>query len=130
MEDVTYTPIGVIRTPFPDSRGIPKRPEAQKIAGTAGVFPRFAEGLADIEDFSHVVLLFHMHLSGGPLLKVVPQNEIKERGVLSTRSPRRPNPIGMTVVRLDRMDCNIVHFTGADMVDGTPLLDMKPYIPE
>ena len=130
MEDVTYTPIGVIRTPFPGSKGMPKGPDARDIAGTAEVFPRFAEGLADLEGLSHVVLIFHMHLSEGPLMKVVPWNEKSQRGVFSTRSPRRPNPIGMTVVRLGRIEGGRLHFTGADMADGTPLLDIKPCLPE
>jgi tRNA-Thr(GGU) m(6)t(6)A37 methyltransferase TsaA len=130
MDEVSYTPIGVIRTPFPGSKGMPKGPEAKKSAGTVELLPGFAEGLADLEGFSHVMLVFHMHHSEGPLMKVVPWNEKRHRGVFSTRSPRRPNPIGVTVVRLVRLEGNRLRFTGADMVDGTPLLDIKPYLPE
>jgi len=130
MEHVEYTPIGVLRTPFAGTRGLPKGPQARNIPGTAEVFPRFAEGLGDLEGFSHVILIFHMHLSEGPLLRVRPWRQRRERGVFSTRSPRRPNPIGITVVRLERVEGNRLHFTGADMADGTPLLDIKPHIPE
>jgi tRNA-Thr(GGU) m(6)t(6)A37 methyltransferase TsaA len=130
MEAVSYTPIGVIRTPFGDSRGIPKGPAARRAPGRAEVEPRYAAALSGLEAFPRIVLVFHMHLSEGPLLRVVPFGESEERGLFSTRSPRRPNPIGITVVELDRVEGNVVHFTGADMVDGTPLLDIKPHIPE
>ncbi len=130
MGAITYTPIGVLRTPYACSKGTPKGPEAENIPGRAELLPRYADGLAGLGTFTHVVLLFHMHLSEGPVLKVVPRGEPGERGVFSTRSPRRPNPIGMTVVRLDRIDGNVVHFSGADMVDGTPLLDIKPHTPD
>jgi tRNA-Thr(GGU) m(6)t(6)A37 methyltransferase TsaA len=130
MEDVTYAPIGVLRTPFKSSRGIPKGPEGRNAPGRAELDPRYAAALSGLDRFERLVLIFHMHLSEGPLLKVVPWTETAERGVFSTRSPRRPNPIGMTVVSLVRIEGNVVHFTGADMVDGTPLLDIKPHIAE
>jgi tRNA-Thr(GGU) m(6)t(6)A37 methyltransferase TsaA len=130
MEAVTYTPIGVLRTPFPDSKGIPKGTQGHDAPGMAELDHRYAGALAGLENFECAVLIFHMHLSEGPLLRVVPWNETAERGVFSTRSPRRPNPIGMTLVSLVRIECNVVYFTGADMVDGTPLLDIKPHIPE
>jgi tRNA-Thr(GGU) m(6)t(6)A37 methyltransferase TsaA len=130
MEDVRYTPIGIIRTPFPDSRGIPKGPGGRKAPGRAELDPRYAGALSGLENYERAVLIFHMHLSEGPLIRVVPRGEPEERGVFSTRSPRRPNPIGMTVVSLVRIEGNVVHFTGADMVDGTPLLDIKPHIAE
>ena len=130
MDDVSYTPIGVIRTSFPGSRGMPKVPEAKRSAKTVEIFPGFLAGLADLEGFSHIILVFHMHLSEGPLMTVVPWKERNQRGVFSTRSPRRPNPIGITVVQLVRIEGDRLHFTGADMADGTPLLDIKPYLPE
>lgn len=130
MEDVTYTPIGVIRTPFADSRGIPKGPAGRQAPGRAELDPRLAPALSGLEAFPRIVLVFHMHLSEGPLARVVPRGEAAERGVFSTRSPRRPNPIGLSVVALDRIEGSVVHFTGADMVDGTPLLDIKPHMPE
>jgi tRNA-Thr(GGU) m(6)t(6)A37 methyltransferase TsaA len=130
MEDVEYSPIGVIRTPFSDSRGMPKGAGARDARGTVEVFERYAGGLADLEGFSHVVLVWHMHLSDGPLLMVRPWNERRHRGVFSTRSPRRPNPIGITLVRLVRVEGRILHVRGVDMAEGTPLLDIKPYLPE
>jgi tRNA-Thr(GGU) m(6)t(6)A37 methyltransferase TsaA len=130
MDDVVYRPIGVIHTPFPGSKDVPRGADARDAPGTIEVFPRYAAGLDDLGGFSHVIIVFHMHLSEGPLLKVRPRNQRSDRGVFSTRSPRRPNPVGITVVRLKRIEGNILHVEGVDMADHTPLIDIKPYIPE
>jgi tRNA-Thr(GGU) m(6)t(6)A37 methyltransferase TsaA len=128
MEDVSYTPIGVIHTPFPDSKGMPRGPDAGNQRGTVEVFPAYYRGLLGLEGFSRILLVFHMHRSEGPMLEVLPLNEERPRGVFSTRSPRRPNPIGITAVKLERIDGNVLHVSGVDMVDGTPLLDIKPFL--
>ena len=131
MNEVKYKPIGVVHSPFKESKGTPIQPPGGKgIDGTVEVFPEYAEGLKDVEGFSHIILIYHFHLSKGLSLKVKPYMENKLRGVFATRAPSRPNPIGISVVRLRRVEKNILHVRDVDFVDGTPLLDIKPYVPE
>jgi len=131
IETITYRPIGVIHTPFKEPKGTPIQPTAApEVEGTVEVFTEFAEGLRDLGDFSHIVLVYHFHLSKKASLMVKPYMEETERGVFATRAPARPNPIGISVVRLVRLEGNILRIKGVDMVDGTPLLDIKPYVPE
>jgi tRNA-Thr(GGU) m(6)t(6)A37 methyltransferase TsaA len=94
------------------------------------VLPEYDEGLADIEGFSHIILIYHFHLTKGPMLTVRPFMDDSAHGVFATRAPSRPNPIGISVVRLVRRDNNILRIQDVDIVDGTPLLDVKPYVPE
>lgn len=123
--------IGIIHTPFRDRKGMPIQPKAGKgIRGTIEIFEEYVDGLDDLEGFSHIILLFHLHKSGEYKMKVVPYLDTQERGLFATRAPRRPNPIGMSVVRLDRVDGNTMHIQDLDILDGTPLLDIKPYVPE
>jgi len=130
MAEIHYRPIGIVHSPLrPEEHTPPRRVQAHDIEGTVEVLPEYAEGLRDIEGFSHVVLLCHLHLSNGYSLSVRPPAEDGTHGVFATRSPRRPNPISLTVVRLGRIEDNTLHVTGIDLVDGTPLLDIKPYIP-
>lgn len=128
---VVFEPIGVIHTPFEGPVGIPiqgaLRPD---IVGSVEVFPEYREGLKDVEGFSHLILLYHFHLVENCSLVSRPFLDDTPRGVFAIRGPRRPNPIGMTVVRLLRREGNILHVGGMDMVDGTPLLDIKPYFPD
>lgn len=98
--------------------------------GSVEVFPEYVEGLKDLEGFSHIILLYHFHLSGKPTLMVTPYMDSTPRGVFATRSPRRPNAIGISVVRLIRIEKNILHIQDIDIVDGTPLLDIKPHVPD
>jgi tRNA-Thr(GGU) m(6)t(6)A37 methyltransferase TsaA len=100
------------------------------VRGTVEVFPEFADGLADLDGFSHVVLLFHLHRSRGYELRVVPYLDTVERGLFATRAPRRPNPIGLSVVRLVGIEGNLVTVEDLDILDGSPLLDIKPWVPE
>ncbi|MFH1687651.1 MAG: tRNA (N6-threonylcarbamoyladenosine(37)-N6)-methyltransferase TrmO [bacterium] len=131
METITLTPIGVIHTPFKQPKGTPIQPRrAGGAEGTIEILPEFVEGLADLDGFSHIVLLYHFHLSTGYRLKVVPFLDDCERGLFATRAPRRPNPIGLSVVRLDHIEGNVLFIRDVDMVDGTPLLDIKPYVPD
>ena len=130
MAEVVYRPIGVIRTPFRSLEQMPIQPRwAEGIRGTVEVLPEYGEGLAYLEGFSHVILLYHLHLSKPASLRVVPFLDTKERGVFATRAPARPNPIGLSVVRLLGVSDRALDVEGVDILDCTPLLDIKPYVP-
>lgn len=129
MQTINLTPIGTIHTPFKTPTGIPKSPRmGRDIQGTIELLPELADGLRDMEDFSHITLVFYLHLSSGYELQLKPNGHPIIRGLFTTRSPRRPNPIGISTVRLDRIEGNILHIRDVDMVDGTPLLDIKPCV--
>jgi len=131
MSEVSFEPIGIIHTPFKTTAEAPIQPRySGGKAGTIEIYSRFEEGLADLDGFSHLILIFHLHLSEGYSLKVKPYLDNTLRGVFATRAPRRPNPLGLSVVRLDKIEKNILYVSNVDMVDGTPLLDIKPYVPE
>lgn len=131
MDTITFTPIGVIHTPFDKPKGAPIQPRRSGGAeGTIELLPEYVPGLSDLDGFSHIVLLYWLHLSSGYKLKVVPFLDDVQRGLFATRSPRRPNPIGLSVVELKRIDDNVLHIRHVDMIDGTPLLDIKPYVPD
>jgi tRNA-Thr(GGU) m(6)t(6)A37 methyltransferase TsaA len=131
MNEIRYKPIGVIHSPFKEPRGTPIQPPAGKdVDGTVEVFQDYARGLRDLEGFSHVVLLYHFHLSSEASLEVKPFLDDQTRGVFSTRAPSRPNPIGMSVVRLVGIEGTILRVRDLDIVDGTPLLDIKPSVPD
>ena len=127
----TFRPIGVIRTDFKEPSDAPRQgalaPDAK---GIVELDPRLADGLATLEGSSHVVLLFAFHRSVGYELQVTTRRSGRIRGLFATRAPRRPNPIGLTVVKLDRVEGTRLHVSGVDMVDGTPLLDIKPHAPD
>jgi tRNA-Thr(GGU) m(6)t(6)A37 methyltransferase TsaA len=128
--DIHYRSIGVIRSPFTTVEGMPIQPAgAEGVQGSVEVFAEYAEGLADLEGFSHVILLYHFHRSEGFRLRVTPFLDTASHGVFATRAPARPNPIGLSVVRLLRRDGAILHVQNLDVLDGTPLLDIKPYVP-
>jgi tRNA-Thr(GGU) m(6)t(6)A37 methyltransferase TsaA len=103
---------------------------AKGIAGTVEINPEYQEGLADLDGFSHIILLYHFHLSEGYSLLVKPFLDEHLRGVFSTRAPRRPNPLGLSVVRLVKIEGSTLHIENIDIMDGTPLLDIKPYVPD
>jgi len=131
MNEINYIQIGIIHSPFKEPEGTPIQPRAgQGIDGTVEVYKEYTEGLKDIEGFSHVILVYHFHLSKESSLKVKPFLDDQTHGVFSTRAPSRPNPIGISVVRLVRIEGNILQVKDLDIVDGTPLLDIKPYVPE
>ncbi len=131
MDEVRYKPIGVIHSQFKEPKGTPIQPAgADGIDGTVELFPEYAEGLKNLENFSHIILVYHFHLSKKSSLIVKPYMDNQLRGVFSTRAPSRPNPIGISVVRLIRIKGNTIHVRDMDIVDGTPLLDIKPYVPE
>jgi tRNA-Thr(GGU) m(6)t(6)A37 methyltransferase TsaA len=125
---ITYKPIGVIRTDHLIEEKTPVQPAyANGCKGRAEVFPEFAEGLRDLEGFSHVYLIFHFHRCGSTKLLVKPFLQDVERGVFATRAPCRPNAVGLSIVELVRREGNVLHINNMDILDGTPLLDIKPY---
>ena len=131
MNEIRYKPIGIIRSPFKEPQGTPIQPPgAQGIGGTVEVFAEYAEGLKDVEGFSHIILIYHFHLSKRSPLKVKPYMDDEEHGVFSMRGPSRPNAIGLSVVRLVGIEENLLRIQDVDIVDGTPLLDIKPYVPK
>lgn len=126
---VPYEPIGVIHSPHRDAKKTPVQPVfARGIAGTAEVFPEYEEGLRDLEGFSHIYLIYHFHRAAPARLVVKPFLDDTPRGVFATRAPTRPNPIGFSLVRLVRREGHILHLEDVDVLDGTPLLDIKPYV--
>jgi tRNA-Thr(GGU) m(6)t(6)A37 methyltransferase TsaA len=130
MNDIKFTPIGIIHTPFAEQKGTPIQPHRGRgVKGTIEVFPQYADGLADLDGFSHIYLLFHLHRSDGFNLRVIPYLDDTERGVFATRAPRRPNPIGLSIVRLVKVEGVTLYIEDLDILDGTPLLDIKPYVP-
>ena len=128
---VTYTQIGTIHSPFKAPEGTPIQPGgASGVPGTVEVFPEYVEGLKDLEGFSHIILIYHFHLIRGTSLLVRPYMDAEAHGIFATRAPKGPNPTGISVVRLERVEGNLLHIRDVDIVDGTPLLDIKPYVPE
>ncbi len=128
---IEYRPIGLIHTPFKQREGMPIQPSRGRgVRGTVEVAPEYADGLADLDGFSHVVLIYHFHQSQGFDLRVTPFLDTEKRGLFATRAPRRPNAIGLSVVRLLGIEGNRIAVQDLDILDGTPLLDIKPYVPE
>ena len=123
-------PIGRIRSPFTDKAQTPIQSARSPALGQVEVLPEFAEGLQDLEGFSHVILLYVFHESEGYALRVRPLLDDQEHGLFATRYPARPNPIGLSIVRLVSRLGNVLAIEGVDVLDGTPLLDIKPYVPD
>lgn len=128
---IEFNPIGVIHTPFTERAGMPIQPPgASGVEGTVEVAEAYRDGLQDLDGFSHIILLYHFHRSRDFKLRVVPFMDSVPRGLFATRAPKRPNPIGLSVVSLDRIDNGVLYVQNVDMLDGTPLLDIKPYVPD
>jgi len=128
---IDFTPIGIIHSPFEDPADMPIQPAgATGVKGAVEVFEQFRDGLKDLDGFSHILLLYHFHRSRGFDLHVVPFLDTEPRGLFATRAPRRPNPIGLSLVQLDKVEDGVLHVRNLDILDGTPLLDIKPYVPE
>ena len=128
---VSFSVIGQIRSPFHHPQGMPIQPSGAKdIEGTVEVDILYEAGLTDIERFSHITLIYLFHRSEGFDLQVKPFLDDAVHGVFATRAPRRPNPVGISTVALLKRDRNILLIKGVDVLDGTPLLDIKPYVPE
>ena len=123
-------PIGIIHTPFKNKVDVPVQYSRSKSKGRIEVYEEYALGLNDIDGFSHIIVIFRFHKSRGYRLKLKPRRDNRERGLFTTRAPRRPNQLGLSVLKLLHHRGNILKVEGVDMLDGTPLLDIKPYIPD
>lgn len=127
---VTFHSIGVIRSEHTSADATPIQPIfAADCIGRAEIYPEYADGLADLEGFSHLYLIYHLDRAEPAQLRVKPYLQDVEHGIFATRAPCRPNPIGLSLVRLVRREGNLLHLAGVDVLDGTPLLDLKPYAP-
>jgi tRNA (adenine37-N6)-methyltransferase len=125
-----YRPIGIIHSPFQEINGMPiQHLGAKGVKGFIEMDPAFTIALEDLDGFSHLILLYHFHLSTKHLLRVMPFLDNQYRGIFATRAPNRPNPIGISVVKLMAVEGVILRIEGVDVLDGTPLLDIKPYVP-
>lgn len=129
-DSIEYTPIGTICSPFATPEGIPIQPRRKKgPRGIVCIDEQFAPGLADLEGFSHCILIYHFHKAPASVeLTVTPFLDTEPRGLFATRAPTRPNRIGMSIVAIESIEEHEVHVTGIDVVDGTPLLDIKPFV--
>jgi tRNA-Thr(GGU) m(6)t(6)A37 methyltransferase TsaA len=131
MSEVVYKPIGVVHSPFKAPQDVPIQAAAARgVSGYVEVAREYVEGLRDVEGFSHLILVYHCHLAQDYSLLVRPFLDKRLHGVFSTRAPSRPNPIGVSVVRLTKKEKNILHIQDVDIIDGTPLLDIKPFVPK
>ncbi|MDI6854136.1 MAG: tRNA (N6-threonylcarbamoyladenosine(37)-N6)-methyltransferase TrmO [Deltaproteobacteria bacterium] len=131
MTQIILQPIGLIHSPFQEPQGTPIQPlAARDVAGVVEIFPEFVPGLRDLEGFSRLILIYHFHLAKAFTLQVKPFLDKEDRGVFATRAPARPCPIGLSVVRLDKIEGNRLLVLDVDVVNNTPLLDIKPYVPQ
>jgi tRNA-Thr(GGU) m(6)t(6)A37 methyltransferase TsaA len=130
VHTITFTPIGVVHSPFTELVGMPIQPAgATGIPGWIDIDPAYGAGLQDVNGFSHLILIYHLHRIAKGSLVVTPFLDDQPRGVFATRSPMRPNAIGLSIVRLLQVDGLRLDVEDIDVVDGTPLLDIKPYVP-
>jgi tRNA-Thr(GGU) m(6)t(6)A37 methyltransferase TsaA len=129
-EPILFRPIGVIRTPYAQTAGMPiQATAALGVRGRIELEPDLVEGLADLDGFSHLTLIYHLHLVGSARLTVTPFLDDRAHGIFATRAPTRPNAIGLSTVRLGAITGSTIEIEDVDMADGTPLLDIKPYVP-
>ncbi len=128
QEAIAYTPIGYMRSPYTESRQTPLQPiYAEAITGRVELKPEFAEGLRSIEGWSHIYLIYDLHRVATRRLLATPFLQDRPHGIFATRAPWRPNPIGLSIVRLLEVEGNLLRVAGVDLLDGTPILDIKPY---
>lgn len=128
--EILYRSIGLVHSPFKEPTGMPIQPcFSGGVEGEVELFESFAEGLADLDGFSHIHLIYHLHRASGYALTVVPYMDTQRRGLFATRAPRRPNPIGLSVVRLLGISGARLRVAELDILDGTPVLDIKPFNP-
>ena len=130
IKNILFHPIGIIHSPFTNKSEMPIQASRSQAKGVVEVYPEFVEGLQDIEGLSHLFLLYVFHESLGYSLIVKPFLDDQLHGLFATRYPYRPNPIGLSVVRPIARKGNTLEVEGMDMLDGTPLLDIKPYVPD
>jgi tRNA-Thr(GGU) m(6)t(6)A37 methyltransferase TsaA len=129
--EVIYKPIGVIHSPFHNLKEMPIQPSSESSGlGTVEIYAEFVEGLKDLSGFSHIYLLYHFHKMRQSKLLVTPFLDTESHGIFATRAPSRPNPIGISLVKIVSIKDNLIYVDHVDVLDGTPLLDIKPYVPE
>ena len=129
--NVVYKPIGIIHSPFNNLEEMPIQPASDASRpGTVEIYPEFVEGLKDLEGFSHIYLIYHLHKINKSRLVVTPFLDKEPHGIFATRAPSRPNPIGLSLVKIVSLEGNLIHVDRVDVLDGTPLIDIKPYMPE
>ncbi|MEW5767667.1 MAG: tRNA (N6-threonylcarbamoyladenosine(37)-N6)-methyltransferase TrmO [bacterium] len=129
--EIIYRPIGIIHSSFNSLEDMPIQPTSDVSgSGSVEIFPDFVDGLKDLEGFSHIYLLYHFHKVHQSNLIVTPFLDREPRGVFATRAPSRPNPVGLSLVELVRLESNLIYVDRLDVLNGTPLLDVKPYVPE
>lgn len=129
--NIIYSPIGCIHSPFTSLEGMPIQPRgAAQVEGRIEIYPPFRQGLRDLSGFSHIYVLNHLHAHSGYNLIVTPFLDTEQRGLFATRAPKRPNPIGLSVLRLQAVTEEGLVVLGVDLLDATPVLDIKPYVPE
>ncbi|AMC10405.1 tRNA-Thr(GGU) m(6)t(6)A37 methyltransferase TsaA [Lutibacter profundi] len=125
---ITLNVIGNIKTPWHTLQHMPIQPIGAKgIKGVVEVYPEFADGLKEIEGFSHIILIYQLHLVTKPQLEVIPFMDTKSKGVFATRSPKRPNKIGISTVEIEKVEGNKIYILDVDMITNSPLLDIKPF---
>lgn len=132
--EIKFKPIGIVHSPFKKQEDIELKRQARtrgfdNVVGVLEIFNDYKKGLKDIQGFSHLIVLFLFHQAKSSKLRTRPPFEKRLRGIFATRSPHRPNPLGMTVVKLVERKGNILKVRGLDMIEGTPILDIKPYTP-
>ncbi|MGC9375615.1 MAG: tRNA (N6-threonylcarbamoyladenosine(37)-N6)-methyltransferase TrmO [Bacteroidales bacterium] len=131
MKLLNFQAIGVIKTPFKTIGEMPIQPTGGNgVEGRIEILTQYAEGLDDLDGFSHIIVIYHFHQTKKYELKVIPFMDDKLRGVFATRAPKRPNPIGFSVVRLNKIENNILFVQDIDILNDTPVLDIKPFIPD
>jgi len=123
-------PIGIIHSPFTEKGGMPIQSSRSQAIGSVEVYQEFMDGLKDLDGFSHIIIFYAFHQSSGFSLRVKPFLDDQERGLFATRYPARPNPLGISIVELKIVQDNYLTVEGIDVLDGTPLLDIKPYVPD
>ena len=129
--DLAYCSIGIVRSPFVQAAGMPIQPSrAHTAEGSLELEPEYWSGLQDLDGFSHLLLVAHMHRTGPAQLQVIPFLDTRPRGIFATRAPARPNPIAVSVLRILGVEPGRVLVAELDLLDGTPILDIKPYVPE
>jgi tRNA-Thr(GGU) m(6)t(6)A37 methyltransferase TsaA len=129
--DVIFRPIGIIHSPFNSLADMPIQPTSDVSgSGIVEIFPEFVDGLKDLEGFSYIYLLYHFHKVRQSNLVVTPFLDVEPRGIFATRAPNRPNPVGLSLVELVRIENNLIYVERVDVLNETPLLDIKPYVPE
>ena len=128
-KEIKLKPIGIIHTPYKEPKGIPIQGKFEGgVAGTIEIFTEYKKGLKDIEGFSHLILVYYFHKAKEENLAGKPFLEDEEHGVFAIRSPHRPNHIGVSIVKLEKLEKNVITFSEVDILDGTPLIDIKPYV--